>query len=144
MPSVRGNVGPYAMLIAGLQLLVDTSCAKMIPVPEAERRKTDPARNETYHLTTKGGRIYEFKRFAVTDSTLVILEIKSYGKTPSFYEMDTIRTPIAVPWTDVASLERLEYRNRATVLVLVGVMSLVTAGILWVLALGGLEGLSGS
>lgn len=108
MRALMGKWGPYLMLIAGLLFLVDTSCTKMIPIPEADYRKTDAGRMETYRLTTKENRIYDFEKFSVTDSTLVILEVKSYGKNPSLYDVSKIETPIVIPWSDITSLERYE------------------------------------
>jgi hypothetical protein len=115
------------MLLAGMLFLVDSSCAKMIPIPEADYRKTDPRRDETYRLTTKEDRVYSFNRFTVTDSALVILEMKTYDQ-PSFLGAPRDQEPVVVPWKDVKSLERFGLHNKLTKLMIVAGV----AGVLYV------------
>ncbi len=107
MRSLMENAGKHWMLFAGVLFLLESSCATMRPIPDADYKAADPAGNKTYRLTTKDKRVYEFKKFAVTDSTLVILEVESY-KT-SHFEMSTFKrsvvTPVVIPWDYVKSLE---------------------------------------
>jgi len=133
MRAVTGRRGPYLLLLAGLLFLVDTSCAKMIPIPEVDYKKTDAARKETYRLTTKENRIYDFEKFSVTDSTLVILEVKSYGENPSLHDVSKIETPVVVPWGDVTSLERYDYWNLGTALGIVGCVTVAGCVLYYVL-----------
>ena len=112
------KAGAISMLLAGVLLLMDSSCATMIPIREADYRKTDPRRDETYRLTTMEGLVYDFNRFTVTDSTLVILEVKTYD-TPSFLCAQSGHEPVVVPWKDVKSLERFNYHNTMTRLMIV-------------------------
>lgn len=107
MRGIMKNAGRYWLLFAGVLFLLESSCATMRPIPDADYKAADPAGNKTYRLTTKDKRVYEFKKFAVTDSTLVILEVESY-KT-SHFEMSTFKrsvvTPVVIPWDYVKSLE---------------------------------------
>ena len=121
------RAGAISMLLAGMLFLVDSSCAKMIPIPEADYRKTDPRRDETYRLTTKEDRVYSFNRFTVTDSALVILEMKTYDQ-PSFLGAPRDQEPVVVPWKDVKSLERFGLHNKLTKLMIVAGV----AGVLYV------------
>ena len=109
MRALTGKRGPYLMLLTGLLVLVDTSCAKMIPIPETDYRKTDAGRKDAYRLTTRDDVVYEFKKFETTDSALVILEVTSYSKNPSLYDASRIKVPVVVSWNDVESLERIEH-----------------------------------
>jgi hypothetical protein len=140
------NAGRYWTLFAGVLLFLESSCATMRPIPEADYKATDPARNKTYKLTTIDKRVYEFKEFAVTDSTLVILEVVSYRARP--YEMNAIPksfdTPIVIPWDYVKSLEMAERSNFLTAIgittgvVVVGGLALAVF-VAWAFA----EGMSG-
>lgn len=121
------SAGAISMLLAGMLFLVDSSCTKMIPIPEADYRKTDPRRDETYRLTTKEDRVYSFNRFTVTDSALVILETKTYDQ-PSFLGASRDQEPVVVPWKDVKSLERFGLHNKLTKLMIVAGV----AGVLYV------------
>ena len=112
------RAGAISMLLAGMLFLVDSSCTKMIPIPEPDYRKTDPRRDETYRLTTKEDRVYSFNRFTVTDSALVILEMKTYDQ-PSFLGAPRDQEPVVVPWKDVKSLERFGLHNKLTKLMIV-------------------------
>jgi hypothetical protein len=86
----------------------------MRPMPAIDYKAADPVKNKTYRLITKDKRSYEFKKFAVTDSTLVILELKSYGRTSRPDDLSKIKTPVVIPWDDVKSLERTERSNVMT------------------------------
>jgi hypothetical protein len=97
-----------AILLCLLLILMDSSCAKLVPVPDADYRGTRADGREAYRLATRDGFVYEFKEFEATDSTLVILGVQSYGKTPSLSDPKSVKTPVVVPWGDVASLERIE------------------------------------
>ncbi|MDD4857294.1 MAG: hypothetical protein PHD74_04215 [Candidatus Krumholzibacteria bacterium] len=119
--------GALWALLGGLAFLVDTSCEKLVPVPETDYRKTDAGKKETYRLMTKDDRVYEFKRFAVTDSTLIILEVKSYGDPPSPYETSMIKAPVLVPWKDVKTLERCEPHTVMTTIAIIGGVCLAGA-----------------
>ena len=93
-----------------LPVLVESSCASMRPISEADFERVDPAENKTYRLTTNDRRVYEFKKFALTDSTLVILDVASFKAAP--YAMDAVKgsvvSPVVIPRHDIASLERAE------------------------------------
>jgi hypothetical protein len=140
------NAGRYWQLFAGLLFLLESSCATMRPIPETDYKAADPSRNKTYKLTTIDKRIYEFKKFAVTDSTLVILEVVSYRARP--YEMSAIPgsvvTPVVIRWEYVKSLERAERSNSLTAIgittgvVVVGGLALAVL-VAWAFA----EGMSG-
>jgi hypothetical protein len=140
------NAGGYWMLLAGILFLLESSCATMRPIPETDYKATNPARNKTYKLTTIDKRVYEFKEFAVTDSTLVILEVVSYRARP--YEMnaipESVDTPIVIPWDYVKSLEMAERSNLLTAIgittgvVVVGGLALAVL-VAWAFA----EGMSG-
>jgi hypothetical protein len=114
MRSLMKNAGRYWALFAGLLFLVESSCSTMRPMPETDYKAADPAKNKTYRLTTIDKRVYEFKEFAVTDSTLVILEVKSYGRSSWPDDMSRIKTPVVIPWDDVKSLKRTERSNILT------------------------------
>ena len=96
------------MLLAGLLLLVGSSCAKLVPVPGGDLKEAGRGRKDAYRLTTKDDVVYEFKKFEATDSALVILEVTSYSKNPSLYDASRIKVPVVVSWNDVESLERIE------------------------------------
>ena len=147
MRSPAKNAGRYWALFAGFLFLVDSSCATMRPMPETDYKAADPARNKTYRLTTKDKRVYEFKKFAVTDSTLVILEVVSYRARP--FEMNAIKgsvvTPVVIPWDDVKSLQRAERSNFLTVIAITAGVAVVGGIVcIWVIgaALSGLGGLN--
>lgn len=123
------NIGARWSLFAGLLFLVDSSCAKMIPIPEAEYRETGSGKKATYRLTTREDRIYDFSTFAVTDSTLIILKGTAYGTTGSLHDASAIETPFVVPWSDVKSLERYKYWNAGTALVIVSGVIVVGFGL---------------
>lgn len=123
---IRSGCALWALL-AGLALLVDTSCEKLVPIPEADYRKTYAGNEETYRLTTKNDRIYEFERFAVTDSTLIILEVKSYGNPPALYKGGRPKAPIIVPWEDVKTLERCKPDTVMTTIAIVGCVCIAGA-----------------
>ena len=108
------NAGRYWMLFAGVLFLLDSSCAIMRPMPETDYKAADPAGNKTYRLMTKDKRSYEYKKFAVTDSTIVILELKSYGRSSWPDDLSKIKTPVVIPWDEVKSLERSERSNLYT------------------------------
>jgi transglutaminase/protease-like cytokinesis protein 3 len=108
MRIAKGRLSRCSTLLAGLWLVVNTSCAKMILVSQADHRKIDPLKGETYRLTTTSGLVYEFKRCATTDSLLVILEIKSFGRNPSIQKTSAAEAPIAVPWDEIATVERIK------------------------------------
>ena len=112
----RRNAGKCAVLFAGFLLLLESSCAKSVPIPKADYRAADPAEKATYWLTTRGEHIYEFERFAVTDSTLIIIEVKSHGSHAPLFDMGKVETPVVIPWDDVVSFERRERSNLRTAL----------------------------
>ncbi|MCX5754097.1 MAG: hypothetical protein NTW97_10740, partial [Candidatus Krumholzibacteria bacterium] len=119
------------------------SCAVMRSIPQADYKEVDTARNKTYRLTKKDKRVYEFKEFAVTDSTLVILKVVSYRHKP--FEMSAIPgsvvTPVVIPWDDVKSLERAERSNLLTALAITGGVAVVVGIVcIWVVG-GALSGL---
>jgi hypothetical protein len=121
MRSRKKNAASYWVLFAGILFLLESSCAIMRPIPKAEYRAADPTGNKTYRLTTNDERVYEFKRFAVTDSTLVILEGKTREIDDPSREMNRIKAPVVVPWDEVGILERFERSNTWTVIgILVG------------------------
>jgi hypothetical protein len=136
MKSSTKNAGTYLLLLAGLLLLFDSSCAVMRPIPEDGYKTAGPTGNDTYRLMTKDKRVYDFKRFAVTDSTIVILEVESYRAKP--YEMDAIKgsivTPVVIPWDDVKSLERAERSNPMTVVAITAGVVLAGGFVLAVIA----------
>jgi hypothetical protein len=138
MRSLMKNAGRYWLLFAGVLLILESSCAAMRPMPETDYKAADPTRNKTYRLTTKDKRSYEFKKFAVTDSTLVILEVTSYGRSSWPDDLSKIKTPVVIPWDDVKSLERPERSNLLTAVaitagaaVLGGVLFVVWAVVEW-------------
>ena len=147
MRSLMENAGRYWMLFAGLLFLVDSSCATMRPVPETDYKAADPAKNKTYRLTTKDKRVYDFKEFAVTDSTLVILEVVSYRARP--FEMNAIPgsvvTPVVIPWDEVKSLERAERSNLLTAFTITAgviVVASIAYTLVLIAALSGMSGLN--
>ena len=119
------------MLLAGVLLLINSSCAKVIPIPETDYRKTDPSKDKTYRLTTKEDRVYDFNRFMVTDSTLIILEVKTYDR-PSFLVGPSGQEPIVVPWGSVKSLERYSYNNKLTKIMIVAGAAAGLYAIYWI------------
>jgi hypothetical protein len=136
------NAGRYWVSLAAVLFLLESSCSTMRPMPETDYKAADPSRNKTYKLTTIDKRVYEFKKFAVTDSTLVILEVVSYRARP--FEMNAIPgsvvTPVVIPWDYVKSLERAERSNLLTVFAITtGVI--VVGGVVFVLVL--IEAFSG-
>jgi hypothetical protein len=138
------HAGALSLLFAGLLFLVESSCAVMRPIPEGAYGTADPAENTTYRVTTNDNRVYDFKKFAVTDSTIVILEVESYRAKP--YEMDAIKgsvaTPVVIPWDKVTSLERAEHSNLMTAVgIAVGVL-LVGSIVSVVVIMKALSGLS--
>jgi hypothetical protein len=137
------NAGRYWVVFAGVLFLLESSCATMRPIPESDYKAADPAGNKTYKLTTKDKRSYEFKKFAVTDSTLVILKVTSYGRSSWPDDLSKIKTPVVIPWDDVKSLERTERSNAMTAFAIAAGV-IVVGGVvftaLWVHAIT--EGLS--
>jgi hypothetical protein len=143
MRSLMKNAGRYWILLAGILFLFESSCATMRPMPAIDYKAADPAKNKTYRLITKDKRSYEFKNFAVTDSTLVILELKSYGRSSRPDDLSKIKTPVVIPWDDVKSLERRERSNGMTAFAITAgvlVVGGVVLAALWVQAIT--EGLS--
>jgi hypothetical protein len=128
---MRFLAGRYWLLFAGSLLLFDSSCSTMRPMPETDYKAADPTKNKTYRLTTKDKRVYEFKEFAVTDSTLVILEVKSFGRSSWPDDLSRIKTPIVIPWGDVKSLERAERSNVLTAFAITA-GAVVLGGVLFV------------
>ena len=108
MSAPKGKRGPYLLLLAGLSLLADISCAKMVPVPESDLEKSNAGNKRTYRVTTRDDLVYEFKKFEATDSALIILDVTSFGRNPSLHDVSTIKAPVIVPWNDVESIERIE------------------------------------
>ena len=110
MRSLMKNAGRYWLSLAGVLFLLESSCATMRPIPETDYKAADPSRNKTYRLTTVDKQVYDFKKFAVTDSTIVILEVESYRST--HFEMSTFKrsvvTPVVIRWGRVKSLEIAE------------------------------------
>jgi len=119
----------------------------MRSMPETDYKAADPAGNKTYRLTRTDEQVYDFKKFAVTDNALVILEVISYRARP--FEMNAIPrsvvTPVVIRWDDVKSLERAERSNILTAFTITtGVVVLAGAVCVWALAtaLSGLGGLN--
>jgi hypothetical protein len=107
-------------------------------MPESDYKAADPAKNKTYRLTTKDNRVYGFKKFAVTDSTIVILKVTSYGRNSWPDDLSRIKTPVVIPWDDVKSLKRTERSNILTafaitagVIVLGSVLFVVSVVVEW-------------
>lgn len=116
MRGLPKNADRYWALFAGVLFLLESSCATMRPIPEADYKTSDSTGNKTYRLTTNDERVYEFKRFAVTDSTLHILEGKVRAIDDPSREMNRIKAPVVVPWDEVRNLERFERSNTWTVI----------------------------
>jgi hypothetical protein len=114
MRSLMRNAGGYLLLLAGLLLLFDSSCAVMRPIPRTDYKMTDPCRNKMYRLITRDDREYGFRQFAVTNSTIVILKLESYGRNSWPDDLSRIKTPVVIPWDDVRSLQRAERSNLYT------------------------------
>jgi len=110
----------HVMMFCVLLLLVDSSCAKLVPVPGGDLKEAGRGRKDAYRLTTRDDVVYEFKKFEATDSALVILEVTSYSKNPSLYTASQIKVPVIVSWKDVESLERIEHDYILSVLVAAG------------------------
>ncbi len=108
--------------LAGLLFLIHSSCSTMRAMPETDYEAADPAGNKMHKLTTTDGRVYEFKKFAVTDSALVILEVTSFGRSSWSDDMSRIKTPVVIPWVEIQSLERAERSNLKTAIA-------ITAGV---------------
>jgi hypothetical protein len=143
MRSLMKHAGGYWLSFAGVLFLLESSCAIMKPIPQTDYRITDPAGKKTYRLTTKDKRSYEFKKFAVTDSTIVILKVTSYGRSSWPDDLSKIKTPVVIPWNDVKSLERAERSNGMTAFAITAgviVVGSVVLAVLWAHAIG--EGLS--
>ena len=143
MRSLMKNAGRYWVSLAGLLLLLESSCATMRPIPETDYKAADPARNKTYWLTIKDKRVYEFKKFAVTDSTLVILEVTSYGRSSWPDDMSRIKTPVVIPWDDIKSLERSEHSIPLTMVAIMAGVIVVGSIIYTVVVIDALNGMSG-
>ncbi len=135
MRSPPKNAGRYWVLFAWVLFLLESSCATMRPIPESDYKAADPAGNKTYKLTTKDKRSYEFKKFAVTDSTLVILKVTSYGRSSWPDDLSKIKTPVVIPWDDVKSLERTERSNAMTAFAIAAGV-IVVGSIAFAVALG--------
>ena len=138
MRSLPKNAAGYWALFAGILFLLESSCATMRPMPESDYKAADPAKNKTYRLTTKDNRVYGFKKFAVTDSTIVILKVTSYGRNSWPDDLSRIKTPVVIPWDDVKSLKRTERSNILTafaitagVIVLGSVLFVVSVVVEW-------------
>ncbi len=137
------SAGRYWALFAGLLFLIESSCAVRMPVLETDLKKADLAGSETYWLKTQDRHVYEFEKFAVTDSTLIILEGKSYGMDDLSRTMSRLKAPVVIPWGDVESLERAERSNVMTAFAIAAgviVVGGVVFAALWVHAIA--EGLS--
>jgi hypothetical protein len=121
------NAGRYWLLLAGVLFLLESSCSTMRPMPEMDYRAVDPARNKMYRLTTLDKQVYDFKKFAVTDSTLVILEVESYRST--HFEMSTYKrsvvTPVVIRWDHVKSFE---ISRRSILATAIGITAVVVVG----------------
>jgi hypothetical protein len=114
MRDLMENAGRYWLLLAGVLFLLESSCSTMRPMPATDYKAADPSKNKTYRLTTKDKRVCEFREFAVTDSTIVILKVTSYGRSSWPDDMSRIKTPVVISWDDVKSLERIERSNVMT------------------------------
>jgi hypothetical protein len=143
MRSLMKNAGRYWLFFAGLLFLLESSCTTMRPMPETDYKAADPSRNKTYRLTTKDKRVYEFKKFAVTDSTLVILELKSYGRSSWPDDLSKIKTPVVIPWDDVKSLGRAEHSIPLTMVAIMAGVIVVGSIIYTVVVIDALSGMSG-
>jgi hypothetical protein len=137
------NAGRHWMLFAGVLFLLESSCATMRPMPETDYKAAEPAKNKTYRLITKDKRSYEFKKFAVTDSTLVILEVTSYGRSSWPDDMSRIKTPVVIPWDDIKSLERSEHSIPLTMVAIMAGVIVVGSIIYTVVVIDALNGMSG-
>jgi hypothetical protein len=121
--SIRGrNAGGRWTVLAGLLFVFNSSCATMVRVPEEDYVKVDPSRHDQYRLVTNQGGVYEFTRFAVTDSTIVILEVVPSVNASSPPDSSAAETPVVVQWYDVKSLERGDPRVGETVVATLGVI----------------------
>ena len=143
MRSPMKNAGRHWMLFAGVLFLLESSCATMRPMPETDYKAAEPAKNKTYRLITKDKRSYEFKKFAVTDSTLVILEVTSYGRSSWPDDMSRIKTPVVIPWDDIKSLERSEHSIPLTMVAIMAGVIVVGSIIYTVVVIDALNGMSG-
>ena len=143
MKSIMKNAGRYWLLFAGVLFLLESSCSTMRPMPETDYKAADPARNKTYRLTTKDKRSYEFKKFAVTDSTLVILEVTSYGRSSWPDDLSRIKTPVVIPWDEIKSLGRSEHSNLLTMFAITAGVIVVGSIIYTVVVIDALKGMSG-
>ncbi len=131
-------------LCTALLVLLDSSCAKMVPVPDADYMEARQSRKGKYLVRTRDNRVLVFDRYQMTDSTLVILRVTASGEgsgTPS--PATAVQTPIAVPWRDVVSLERYDYWNAKTWFGIGAGLAVLAIGALTLAVVAFAAGLSG-
>ncbi len=103
-------------------VFVTAGCSKAINVPlDQVESVQDPKQRHRIHM--KDGTEYAVRRFAVTDSTIVIHDL-----SPTDIRSDVVSEPIVLSRGSVASVERIEDRHDDIFGVFALLVVLVTIG----------------
>ena len=108
--------------------LMATGCSRTVVVPREDYDRASHEYGKTHRLDLQDSSYYLVRRFAVTDSTVVVEELYSSDKRYGTHA----RTPIVLTRQDLTSISRVETNWTKTGLVFLGVSGLLVAA-LWVL-----------
>jgi hypothetical protein len=122
-----------AIMIA---ILIVSGCSKAVVIPREEVAAETYRQPGTYRIRLEGWNEYNARRFAVTDSTVIIEELL---KSDDRYKLMKHDMPIVIPIGEVTSIARMETNRPVTIAVIAG-LGLAAAYMTWVaIALAGLS-----
>jgi hypothetical protein len=142
--TARGSYFRVVSLAFFLGLLTLTAaCDRYVDIPPSAYADIESKASEEWQVETATA-IYGVKRFAVTDSTLVIEDaawVESKVPTASRYPADLPKrtehaeVPIVLPLDDVTRVERLEFSGERTAFMVLGVAGAAAAVTFFVILL---------
>jgi len=133
----RSGMGRSLAVILGFVLVFGTSCDKHTRIARSEWTDLEPGSEVTWEVRTSDA-VYRVRRFAVTDSTMILEQISevSYYQTanysPGLRETPTKpNPPITLSFGEIESIKRVEPSTGRTVLLIGGVIGGVALIIYW-------------
>jgi hypothetical protein len=122
------------MIALVLVALLLTGCSKAVVIPREDLTRTEYRKVGDYRIKMHGWNEYHARRFSLTDSTVVIEELK---KSDDRYELKKHDMPIVVPLNEVEYIGEMNTNWPLTAVVLAGIGGVVLFWV-WIAASGGI------